>query len=267
MLSRRTLTGAFAALVIVACSHTETATPARPEPAPRAPDATAPAAALPAEPVAHSADASPAAASDDDAHVAKAWTDASVLAELARDCAWAPPEDAVDQSDTSSRANPLSCKFLFEQSCVPNPCLDEQEEKCKPACTKTCGACGDKCVKGCTKCKTGCADDACKLACAKQCGECRQGCVAEADRCATGTCNAAREKCSKDRHASYLAHRAACDKACPVAANCPGDCSAKSAAQQDACWKQCQQSFVAAGCPRTFYGFCVMAGSFAGEGD
>jgi hypothetical protein len=279
---RRTLTGVFLTLtlVAVACSHTEGATRARSEPAPSAaddarsaaisapggprpsdgPGANAPSAASPAD--TRSAAASPAALSDDGA---RAWTDASVLAELARDCGWTPHEDAAEQSEASSRTSPLSCKFLLEQSCVPDPCLDEQEEKCKPACTKTCGACGDKCVKGCTKCKAGCTDDACKLACAKQCGECRQACVAEADRCATGTCNAAREKCTKDRQALYVAHRAACNKACPIAGSCPGDCSAKSETQRDACWKQCERSFVASGCPRTFYGYCVMAGGFGGE--
>ena len=81
------------------------------------------------------------------------------------------------------------------------------------------------------------------------------------DRCETGTCNAARERCEKDRHALLAKHKAECDRVCARAGDCPGTCSALPERQQGACWASCKARFIAGGCPATFYGTCVMAGA------
>ena len=195
---------------------------------------------------------------------AKAWTDPLVVAALARDCAWEPPEARGD-TDDPLRRNALSCVFLVEQSCVPNPCIQDQEDTCKPACAKTCDACGGRCTEGCTACKRSCADDACRLACARTCAGCRQACVRGADRCATGTCNAARVQCDKVRRALQVQHRGACAKACPMASQCPPACSGLPEGQQQACWDGCKKRFLALGCPETFLGTCMIAGSLDRE--
>ncbi len=192
-----------------------------------------------------------------------AWTDPAVVASLASDCGWTPPKsDAESTSD--SRRGALSCEFLVEQSCVPDPCLTEQEEKCKPVCAKTCASCGTRCAVACTTCKSPCRDDACRLRCATTCGQCRQGCVADADRCATGTCGAAHARCATEKNALFKKHAAACKKVCAAAADCPGRCSAEPEEKQAACWTACKTRFVAGGCPEIFYGTCMMAGSLEG---
>lgn len=187
------------------------------------------------------------------------WKDEAIVAELARDCAWEPPADDSSRDETpSGRPNLLSCKFLFEQSCVPDPCLDVQEETCKPKCTAGCDACGKRCVTGCGSCKRACQDDACKRACAASCGACRDACVGAADRCVTGGCGAAREKCNAARAASLAKHKRACAKVCQMASECPGTCSAGG--DMSGCMAACRTRFLAGGCPSEFFGTCVMGG-------
>jgi hypothetical protein len=257
---------ALAVLAAVACTRTR----ASPDPAPSAPTAiaatdaaVAPFDGAPAPAAAIGADAA-AAPPDDDVLPPgmTAWTDPPVLAKLATDCAWEPAASmTAPQDESSTRRTPLSCEFLFEQSCVPAPCLNDQEEKCKPACSKACDACGARCKDACAACKRACTDDACKLACASTCGRCRQACVSEADRCVSGTCNAARVRCEKNLAQLFQKNRAACQKACGPASLCPPKCSELPEAKQAACWATCRERFVAAGCPEVFYATCVMAGT------
>jgi hypothetical protein len=253
---------ALAVLATVACTRTR----ASPDPAPtsiarndagaaRLDVAPAPAAAIGADATAEPAD-------DVLPPGMTAWTDPPVLAKLAADCAWEPAASTTAPQDGSStRRTPLSCEFLFEQSCVPAPCLNDQEEKCKPACSKSCDACGARCKDACAACKRACKDDGCNAACAKTCGQCRQACVREADRCVSGTCNAGRIRCEKNLAQLLQKNRAACQKACGPASFCPPTCSDLPEAKQAACWTSCRARFVATGCPEVFYATCVMAGT------
>jgi hypothetical protein len=262
----RSFTLAFLALLPFACTRTaeppSVATPApTPAPSPAAVLAASAATAASATPAASNGATRPDAAPPPRKAIV-AWTDPEAVAELTLDCAWQPSdaEQTTDENATN-RYNPLSCKFLYEQSCVPDPCLEVQEEKCKPTCAATCGACGERCSATCTACKRACTDDGCKRACATSCGACRQSCVQAADRCVTGTCGAARERCNAARDALLAKHRRACEKACEPASQCPGPCSEEG--DPSACMARCRKRFVAGGCPDEFFSVCVMSGAGA----
>jgi hypothetical protein len=78
-----------------------------------------------------------------------AWTDPKPLEELTKSCAAQVPgivrPKGVDKDYWE--ASPLSCAYgLYGQSCVVDPCFNEQKDVCHDACEKTC----DGCAKGCT---------------------------------------------------------------------------------------------------------------------
>ncbi len=178
----------------------------------------------------------PARASEEDV----AWTDPHVVEELAKDCAFTPRgvvrPKGVDR-DYWGEVSPLSCEWgLYGQSCVVDPCVDEQKDVCAPKCQKACEGCAGACVSGCQSCKAACAkgDAACALACAKKCGACRQECVLAKDRCSSGACAKRALECRKETMARWVA--SGCDKACKAFYTCVEACPDDTAEKcRDAC--------------------------------
>jgi hypothetical protein len=161
------------------------------------------------------------------------WTDPRVLAELAKSCAFNP-----DKLKKSARAkwtgdlsdggtSVMSCDAGYEQSCVPDPCNDDMNNKCRPRCQKSCTSCGTACVTTCETCKSGCTDEACRQSCARGCAECRQECVRQRDRCATGTCSAQYKECDRKRKAAWKRNN--CPKVCSDFKECKERCEKKPA--------------------------------------
>lgn len=174
------------------------------------------------------------------------WTDPRVLRELTKSCAFDPDDlppaqrgrwiGELDADDES----PLSCNVAMEQSCVYDPCFEEEEEACKPACTKTCQGCGKGCAARCEECKGGCKDDACRKACARGCGKCREACVRTRDRCATATCTAQYKVCRQKLRTSWRKNR--CPQKCKTFQACEARCSKKKGPAETACSEACKQA-------------------------
>jgi hypothetical protein len=148
-----------------------------------------------------------------------AWTDPDVVVELATSCRFAPPK-----ATTVGEISPLSCEAgMFDQSCVYDPCFNDNQDKCKPKCKSACDACATHCTSACETCKKPCKDDDCKMACATTCGACRQECLKEKDHCISGTCAAQYERCHTDWRARYF--KSACPAACPKFRTCFDACT------------------------------------------
>jgi hypothetical protein len=166
----------------------------------------------------------------------------------APDCDW-------DPSPSEDRGpDPLSCDLEFEQSCVPDPCFDEGERDCKPACKKTCTDCASSCKKSCGACKAACTDDACRSACAGHCGTCREACVQAKDQCTSGTCGQRYRACNKKMAEDWK--KGGCAGVCPAVAQCVQACTPDPSGSMDACVGRCKTRMK--GCPARFYGMCVM---------
>ena len=207
------------ALALVSCTHPPPE--ARPEPPRDASVAVAPPPAAPPAP-AIAADAGPILS----------WTDPQAIAELTRSCSFDP-----SKVPNAPRRGSLSCAFTFEQSCVPDPCLEEAREKCQGACADTCRGCGDACVGQCESCKQGCKDDACARACAESCGRCRQECMTARDRCGTGHCEEVYDACRVKIVGEWLAK--GCDAACAPMQRCQESCG--DDAYSEACNEKCSK--------------------------
>src|SRR3990167_5785835 len=60
------------------------------------------------------------------------WTDPRVIAELAKNCAFDPDDIPQEQRKQwtgemyPGKRSPLSCALSFDQSCVYDPCYDEE---------------------------------------------------------------------------------------------------------------------------------------------
>lgn len=186
-----------------------------------------------------------------------AWTDAPIVAELAKDCAYAPP--GVEKMDED--ASVLACAGgLFAQACVADPCYAQDQEDCKPKCQRTCNTCSSACVTACTACKKPCKDDACKAACAATCGACKQGCLTAKDRCATGTCGQRYKQCSDGLVAKWKS--SGCAPACKKYNACQSACPEGAGA--DACFDKCRATLSKA-CPAPLAGMCMFNGFGPGE--
>jgi hypothetical protein len=238
----------FAGL-IAGCTPTQDgpAPAVRPDlpPSPAAPVAVAPVG------VARDAAMSPEPQLDPDE--AKSWTEPDVVLALARDCRWMPPaEDA--SGDAPGRASPLSCTLEFEQSCVPDPCFDEDQRTCKPACLRGCNDCADACGSRCETCKRDCRDEACRRSCASTCGWCHATCLKDKDRCTSGTCGDAYATCRKRLLAEWK--RSACPAVCPRVRACLDKCY--KGPEPATCTERCQAQMGA--CPERYYSVCVMGG-------
>lgn len=177
----------------------------------------------------------------------RSWSDPRVLDELTRSCAFDPDQlpEGKAQAWLGDRgpgdSSPLSCTAELDQSCEFDPCFDEQEA-CKPGCTKACGACGSTCVKGCESCKSACKDLACRKSCATKCASCREACVRQRDRCATGTCTEVYKQCRLKLRATW--EKNGCARACKPYVACQTRCS-ESKKDQD-CMKLCKKHEVKA---------------------
>lgn len=225
-----------------ACTGAQSGPGAHPEAPPVASALAKPAAAPP------TARADVAAADAGDPEDAKAWTDPAVAERLAADCRWRPTRGA----DKPYRESPLACGLDFEQSCVADPCFDDDQERCKPACVKTCQACGDGCASTCESCKAGCADDACRRACAARCGECHAACLREEDRCKTGTCGQAFAACHARLGAEW--RRGGCTAECERVYDCAAACEDKN--PLGPCATACATKHMRR-CPKRFATWCV----------
>ncbi|MFT3768333.1 MAG: hypothetical protein QM820_23025 [Minicystis sp.] len=155
--------------------------------------ATAPAPTTPPPKPAPSAPAAPAKAAR--GPEIAAWTDPGAIAQLVRNCGWAPAKDE-EGSDA------LSCAIQVDQTCNWNEC-DGEAERCRDGCTSTCEGCGASCAKGCEACKSTCKDEACRRTCAERCGSCRQACLQTKDHCASGECAQVASACSEKLAADW----------------------------------------------------------------
>jgi hypothetical protein len=180
-------------------------------------------------------DAAAIAAAPTDEAPGTAWTDPDVVRGLAASCAF----DPVMAHDSKGNIGPLACEIEFEQSCVADPCAEEQRETCAGACTATCRACADTCVSQCDACKSGCNDDACRRACAEKCGACRQTCVVARDRCATGDCVRRHAECRERRVKEWILNK--CDAVCAPFDRCFNRCTEASPAPLD-CAERCERA-------------------------
>lgn len=174
----------------------------------------------------------------------KSWTDPQVVRELEKSCAFDP--DKIKDADEKARwlgpiemgeSSPLSCQAAFDQSCVYDPCWTQQEDKCKPACTKACLSCGAACVAPCEACKQACTDGACKTRCAQQCAACHETCVRQNDRCSTGTCTEEYKRCGVDLKKSWKKNN--CKQVCRTYTTCAERCGGDDYPDEK-CQKRCK---------------------------
>jgi hypothetical protein len=260
--SFRPLAGAlavFAAVAVVMACTTSTAPPSTAPvltlsaPGSPAPNASAAFAKDAASSVASAASASRAPSPADVPGVA--WTDPSVVAALRDDCNWERPSQSPENPD------PLSCDLEFEQSCVPDPCFDEGDQTCRPACRSSCTGCAGTCKESCRACKTACTDESCKSACSSRCGACRQACVQAKDQCATGTCGQQYKACTKRLAAQWK--RNGCLAECPAVSACVQRCFADAGADFGGCSGQCAKTLMKR-CPSEFQEMCMMGATPGG---
>jgi hypothetical protein len=156
-------------------------------------------------------------------------------------------------NDPDQGGGPLSCTLEFEQSCLPDPCFEEKQDECKPACVNACNECGMNCAATCNACKTACQDDACRRACATQCAECHDGCLRIEDRCSTGVCRQRFMECRKKIVAEWK--RTTCPVVCERVRACVDKCGSQSKSPM-ACVDTCVKKYMK-GCPQRFYGVCI----------
>lgn len=175
------------------------------------------------------------------------WSDPRVIAELAKNCAFDPDAIPYEQRKQwtgelyPGKRSPLSCALSFDQSCVYDPCYDEETRECRPRCAKSCHDCGTACAATCETCKRACSDDNCRIACAKSCASCREGCVRTRDRCATGTCTEQFKQCRQKLKDDWL--RKGCANVCRAYLRCQKPCISKHDKAGDAyeaCTKPCE---------------------------
>lgn len=172
-----------------------------------------------------------AAPLDEKAELPQSWSDARIVAELAKDCAFNPDELKGDArlewmgTPQMGDSSALSCSAAFEQSCTYDPCFTEEQTQCHPRCGNSCRQCGKGCASKCETCKSACKDDACRLSCAKSCATCHESCVRQRDRCATGTCTAEYRQCRLKLKRTWLAK--GCPKVCRGYLHCQELCTAK----------------------------------------
>lgn len=181
------------------------------------------------------------------------WSDARIVAELAKDCAFNPDELKGARREEwlgppqMGSSSPLSCSAAFEQSCTYDPCFEEQQTQCHPRCGSTCRQCGKGCATKCESCKSQCKDKdkdkdaACRMSCARSCATCHEGCVRQRDRCATGSCTAEYRQCRLKLKSSWAAK--GCPKVCRGYLQCQERCAAKiqdHSQVYDKCVKPCQ---------------------------
>lgn len=188
-----------------------------------------------------------------------AWTDPRIVDELAKDCAFTPrgvvrPKGV--ERDYWGDGTPLSCEWgLYGQSCVVDPCVDEQKDVCNPRCQKTCEGCASTCVAGCQACKAACkGDGACAKACATKCGSCRQECLLAKDRCSSGACAKRNLECRKEMMAKWIS--SGCDKACKGFYACLEGCSDADA---EKCHGACRTKTLGP-CTPVFRSACIFNG-------
>jgi hypothetical protein len=233
-------------LALAACTPIATSTapsdpparaPARSDPAPRP---TPPSSSTPAS--------TPSLAPSEGPRGASAWTDAVITDRLTKDCAWEPPV-----TSSADEPSPLACSLELEQSCLPDPCFDDDQQTCKPACKKACGDCAATCTKDCQSCKHLCADEGCRHACAATCGSCRQACLSVKDRCASGTCGQAYSACRKKLTEDWK--RSTCKVVCPRVSQCAIACRTDDNVEK--CTAGCRKRLMA-GCPERFLGMCLV---------
>jgi hypothetical protein len=260
----RALVASFAATaLVVACTRSAPPTVAEPArvaevpvvdaaPLPSA-DAGAPAPRTPAD--AGAKDASPP-----EEHVL-AWTDPAPLAELTKSCAAQAPgivrPKGVDKDYWE--ASPLSCAYgLYGQSCVVDPCFNEQKDVCHDKCERTCDGCAQGCTASCTTCKKACAqgDTACARTCAASCASCRQECLFAKDRCASGQCAKRYEECRKETQAKWVS--SGCQKGCRDFYACVDRCP-EGFDPSSACGKACMAKNLTV-CTPTFRTACLFNG-------
>lgn len=173
------------------------------------------------------------------------WTDAVVIDELEKNCAFDPDRLTPEQSAVwfdPNETNALSCQVGFDQSCVYDPCFTDTEDRCKPRCAKQCRSCGAACATACETCKRACKpeDKDCRRRCATTCATCRQACVRTLDRCSTGTCTNEYKACRSKLKADWQNNR--CVEVCRVYADCQRPCLRKHEKKGDgyeACTKPC----------------------------
>jgi hypothetical protein len=140
----------------------------------------------------------------------------------------------------SGESSVMTCRAAFEQTCVNDPCLIDQEDRCKTRCRSTCQGCGGRCIKTCDRCKRACQDDACRLRCAEGCATCRETCVRQRDRCASGTCTTAYKQCRTRLRAEWL--RKGCKAICTSYTSCLEACRGGGGTTDERCQKQCRQA-------------------------
>lgn len=156
----------------------------------------------------------------------RSWTDPRVIARLADDCrADVTTVEAKDGIPTQPNQVMTCDGWMFEQACVSDPCLQEDERSCRTECSKTCGTCSSECATTCEACKTRCAtgDRACREACGASCGKCHGECLAARDRCSSGHCAQVYAECRKVLAAKWKKNR--CDDVCTVFVRCADRCS------------------------------------------
>jgi hypothetical protein len=182
-----------------------------------------------------------------------AWTDPYPLAQLAKDCAWKPPEPTEEEKAIGA-SHPMGCERIPEQICQADACLGTAYE-CFPECNKTCGGCGEACVSSCESCKSTCKDDACRKACAQKCGECHQQCVVGLDHCTTGHCSEVMADCGKKELAEW--RKASCDKVCEKVSECANNCYGDEGGVHGKCGDACKKKHMNARCPDKWFYVCI----------
>lgn len=235
-----------AALATASCSRSQE-TPVRDV----APPTTASASPAPATSVAER-DAAPRALPPIEGPPARTWTDPRVVARLAEDCR-ADVTSVAAEGGMPARPNQvLTCDgWMFEQACVSDPCLHEDERTCRTECSKTCGECQGSCTTSCDACKSRCAkgDRACHEACGQGCGQCHADCLAARDRCSSGHCAKVYADCRQALAAKWRKNR--CDDVCKVFVRCADRCNNPPPSKKpmspeaegeayEACRKRCQ---------------------------
>jgi hypothetical protein len=179
------------------------------------------------------------------------WTDARVIAELEKSCAFDPDKLSSDERAAwfkPGHSSAMSCQGELDQSCVYDPCYIKEERSCKPRCVSQCKSCGAACATTCETCKQTCKgqgkspsdEAACRLGCATSCGACHQTCVRSRDRCSTGTCSSEYRACRSKLKAEWQGN--GCPEVCRVYLSCQRPCLRKHEKKGDgweACTKPC----------------------------
>lgn len=122
------------------------------------------------------------------------FRDPRVLVQLARD-----PLFLAEQPGRPREDSALYCHFgVHQQSCVPDPCIEEAYVPCVTRCSDQCSRCDQSCRPACFACNAACTTDACRAQCAQGCARCLDGCRSLRDRCSNGECSRRQVAC-RDR--------------------------------------------------------------------